>query len=277
MKKNKINNVEKEKLVSACAITLITLVITIVILIILAGITINLSLGDNGIFSTAKQAKEQYLNAQTTEEDELNNLYSQLLVASDGTISNISLETLESIINAKIEEKLQGATAVPAGTVISYMGNTAPTGYLFCNGAEYNITDYPDLAEQIKNEFGSYNYYGGDGETTFKVPDLRGEFLRGTGTATRNTGSGSNVGVHQDATKVAMMGTSTTNQAFGGYYGTDGLWTVYSRNQDVSGGSSIGFTYAANATVNTSSSFVSKPTWYTTRPTNTSVLYCIKY
>ena len=46
------------------AITLISLIITIVILIILAGIGINLSLGSNGIFNRAKEAKEE-TNKQT--------------------------------------------------------------------------------------------------------------------------------------------------------------------------------------------------------------------
>lgn len=42
------------------AITLISLVITILLLIILAGITINMTLGDNGIFTKAKNAKKMY-------------------------------------------------------------------------------------------------------------------------------------------------------------------------------------------------------------------------
>jgi len=41
-------------------ITLIALVITIVVLIILAGVAISLSLGENGIFNRAEQAKEDY-------------------------------------------------------------------------------------------------------------------------------------------------------------------------------------------------------------------------
>lgn len=53
-------------------ITLIALVITIIILIILAGIGINMAIGENGIFNRAKYAKEQYLNAQAEEEKMLN-------------------------------------------------------------------------------------------------------------------------------------------------------------------------------------------------------------
>ena len=76
---------------------------------------------------------------------------------------------------------------LPVGSVISYMGMTAPDNYLICDGTTYNISDYPFLADHIKNNFGSYNYFGGDGTTTFAVPDLRGEFLRGTG---NNGGTG---------------------------------------------------------------------------------------
>ena len=48
-------------------ITLIALVITIIILIILAGVTINLTIGENGIFNKAKQAKEDYETAVNEE------------------------------------------------------------------------------------------------------------------------------------------------------------------------------------------------------------------
>lgn len=60
------------------AITLISLVITIIILIILAGVGINLSLGENGIFRRAKEAKDKHLASVEDEQRELNELYKQL-------------------------------------------------------------------------------------------------------------------------------------------------------------------------------------------------------
>ncbi len=48
-------------------ITLIALIITIIILLILAGVTINLILGENGLFNTAKQAGEDYKQAGARE------------------------------------------------------------------------------------------------------------------------------------------------------------------------------------------------------------------
>lgn len=59
-------------------VTLIALVVTIIVLIILAGISINLILGDNGIITIAKKAKENTELAKIEEETELNELYAQL-------------------------------------------------------------------------------------------------------------------------------------------------------------------------------------------------------
>lgn len=50
----------KSKLKNSKAITLIALVITIVVMIILSGAAINLTLGQNGIFMKAKQARNDY-------------------------------------------------------------------------------------------------------------------------------------------------------------------------------------------------------------------------
>ena len=59
-------------------ITLIALVVTIIVLIILAGVSISLVLGENGIVTIAKRAKENIELAQIEEEKELNELYTQL-------------------------------------------------------------------------------------------------------------------------------------------------------------------------------------------------------
>lgn len=63
---------------------------------------------------------------------------------------------------------------LPAGIVMAYAKDTAPTGWLECNGALVSRTTYADLFAVIGTVFGV-----GDGSTTFKLPDLRGEFIRG--------------------------------------------------------------------------------------------------
>ena len=90
----------------------------------------------------------------------------------------------------------------PVGTIIAVMGKTVPNNYIACEGQIVNIKDYPELARYFNEQFGSYEYFGGDGIDTFGIPDLRGEFLRGTGTNSHeNQGSGASVGEHQNSTK----------------------------------------------------------------------------
>lgn len=65
MKKEIKNKQEK-------GITLIALVVTIVVLLILAGVSISLVINNNGVISKAKEAKNQYAEAQTNDEKQLN-------------------------------------------------------------------------------------------------------------------------------------------------------------------------------------------------------------
>ena len=162
----------------------------------------------------------------------------------------------------------------PIGTVISYMGNTAPKDYLVCDGTIYNISDYKELAEYIKVQFGSYNYFGGDGITTFAVPDLRGEFLRGTGTNSHtNQGSGASVGVHQDGTEIPNVHYNGTKLQMDVNTSETKLAVV---SEDKAIKTTGGRLWAQSSTT-TGSDNLEVRRAYTSRPTNTSVLYCIKY
>lgn len=67
-----------------------------------------------------------------------------------------------------------GGGAVPTGTVIYHAANTPPTDFIKANGAAISRTTYSDLFTAIGTTFGT-----GDGSSTFNVPDLRGEFMRG--------------------------------------------------------------------------------------------------
>ena len=82
---------EKDKNMRNKGITLIALVITIIVLLILAGVTINLTLGENGIFRTAEMAGKNYTEAQEQElagianfNNEINNIIGGLGNNSNG-------------------------------------------------------------------------------------------------------------------------------------------------------------------------------------------------
>ena len=64
--------------------------------------------------------------------------------------------------------------AAPVGSVYTFAGATVPTGWLKCNGALLSRTTYAALFAVIGTTYGA-----GDGSTTFALPDLRGEFVRG--------------------------------------------------------------------------------------------------
>lgn len=63
---------------------------------------------------------------------------------------------------------------VPSGTVLYFAGQTAPAGWLKANGAALSRTAYAALFAAIGTTYGA-----GDGRSTFNLPDLRGEFIRG--------------------------------------------------------------------------------------------------
>ena len=81
-------------------ITLVSLVVTIIILIILAGVSINLTLGKNGIITIAKQAKENTELAKIEEETGLNELYMQI-EAEGGTTGDISYDAIAKLTEFK--------------------------------------------------------------------------------------------------------------------------------------------------------------------------------
>jgi phage-related tail fiber protein len=65
-------------------------------------------------------------------------------------------------------------TVVPAGTIIAFAGSTPPPGWFVCDGSEVSRSQYRSLFGAIGTSWG-----GGDGASTFKLPDLRGRFMRG--------------------------------------------------------------------------------------------------
>ena len=92
----------KEILKKNQAITLVSLVVTIIILIILAGVSLNLTLGQNGIITKAKQAKENTELAKIEEETALNELYMQM-ESEGGVTGNISYDAIAKLVEFKRE------------------------------------------------------------------------------------------------------------------------------------------------------------------------------
>jgi microcystin-dependent protein len=104
------------------------------------------------------------------------------------------------------------------GHVVFFATSTAPTGFLKANGAAVSRSTYAALFALIGTSFGS-----GNGSTTFNIPDLRGEFLRGYDDG-RGIDSGRSFGSYQKGTfmnidcgsTLAVVGNSTSSSGAAG-------------------------------------------------------------
>lgn len=94
-------------------------------------------------------------------------------VPDDGNITGFVTELTEALQNF-IAPFISGVSGVPSGVVSPFGGPTAPAGWLECNGAAVSRTTYAALFAAVGTTHGA-----GDGSTTFNVPDLRGEVVRG--------------------------------------------------------------------------------------------------
>ncbi len=142
----------------------------------------------------------------------------------------------------------------PAGTINHFGNVTSPLGYLTCDGSAISLTTYPELFNAINTLYGI-----GDGTTTFNLPDLRGEFIRGAA-LTGTVDAGRVLGSIQLASTASnaifgVSGGSLTNEIGNG---ESPLVLVGSQQNWSAGGNT---TY----------------TRYQVRPRNIALLPCIKY
>jgi microcystin-dependent protein len=110
-----------------------------------------------------------------------------------------------------------GISALPVGAVVPYAANSAPTGFLVCDGTAVSRSTYSTLYGIIGVTYGA-----GDGETTFNLPNLEGRFPMGVdaGNALATTGGGTatlveaNLPAHTHGyTRVASVSTTISTSA----------------------------------------------------------------
>mgnify|MGYP005774874153 CR=1 FL=1 len=132
-KKNQKTRKNMNLIINNKGITLIALVITIIVLLILAGVTINLTLGENGIFRTAEQAGRNYTQAQEQELAGLANF--------ENTINNI-IGGINTPTVVEEENFADAVTATNYGDYVDYPidlngdGNTTNDWRIFYNNGE---------------------------------------------------------------------------------------------------------------------------------------------
>ena len=87
-------------------------------------------------------------------------------VSSKDAVNKSQLDALQTAIAPSL---------IPTGTILSFGGETAPNGFLLCNGQAVSRTTYSALFAVTGTTFGV-----GDGSTTFNLPNFSDKFLQGT-------------------------------------------------------------------------------------------------
>ena len=190
----------------------------------------------------------------------------------------------------------------PPGMVAHFARSSAPTGWIKANGAAVSRATYAALFSAIGTTFGS-----GDGSTTFNLPDLRAEFIRGwddgrgvdqsrgfgsyqgdENKSHNHTATTSESGSHSHAITVNASGSHSHNIYGNDLIGADWTNTV-AQNPDaaLSGTYLLGSTDAAGSHTHTATAASSGAHSHSlttsnsggteTRPRNVALLACIKY
>jgi microcystin-dependent protein len=178
-------------------------------------------------------------------------------------VGGVTLAThTESPSTLTLDSGVVFENAVQPGTVLPYAGElvliagtpapSAPTGYLFCDGSAVSRSTYASLFSAISTNWGS-----GDGSTTFNIPDLRGEFLRGLDTTEGND--------PDYATRT--LGSSQAATSFRD--GVDGAGGFLTQNSD--GSASAGNVNGPNNYAN-----ITGRNYQSVRPRNKAINYIIK-
>ncbi|WP_260620641.1 phage tail protein [Pseudomonas protegens] len=167
----------------------------------------------------------------------------------------------DTYTKAEIESIVAQSSSLPVGSMVAFPRASVPPGFLEIDGSVQSIAAYPDLAAYLGTTFNK----GDEGAGNFRLPESRGEFLRGWdhgrgADAGRNIGSYQNYDLqgHKHRTVVAFTDPAVAAAALDG---TELTTTVATQGY----GSTTSYRSLTGLTGGTE-----------TRPRNLAVMWCIK-
>lgn len=186
----------------------------------------------------------------------------QALESSDIVAGQVVCVVYDGTYYQLINISIPSDARVPAGAIVYFPANTPPTGYVKANGALLSRTTYAALwafAQASGNivasdgEWTEGKFSPGDGSTTFRIPDERGNFIRGWDDS-RGIDPGRAIGSFQADALKAHEHTTTAGASARADNFEEGWYPAYDA------GAKTGSTGDTE-----------------TRPRNTARLACIKY
>lgn len=177
----------------------------------------------------------------------------------------------DTYTKAEIESIVAQSSSLPVGSMVAFPRASVPPGFLEIDGSVQSVAAYPDLAAYLGTTFNK----GDEGAGNFRLPESRGEFLRGWDHG-RGVDAGRVIGSRQDASIVsagdaAVTGVSVVafyndlnddSAAFRARLNSDGTPTALPNVQYVGTGANISGPGIASAMY--------------VRPRNLAVMWCIK-
>ncbi len=214
------------------------------------------------------------INAATWQQDFTSLLATKANASHTHEISQVN--GLPEALAGKAPTSHTHEALTPPGAVMAFAMATPPAGWLKANGALVSRAGtYAALFSAIGVTFGT-----GDGVSTFQLPDLRGEFVRGWDDS-RGIDSGRGLGSAQgDQNKlhghpyIVSAGNGNNNSSGGLAMDYDGAFTVLPEHTGTAGNGLVSTGNPIPAIVPT---LIGGSGGNEARPRNIALNYCIKY
>lgn len=182
------------------------------------------------------------------------------LTMTNTGVMNANVAVSQGITLSMLALALQQAFC-PTGSILAFGGDSAPAGFLLCQGSAVSRTTYATLFALVGTRFGE-----GDGSTTFNLPDFRGQFLRGvTGASVKDPDAASRTAMATGGATGNNVGSIQNYQIQSHVHPTTGTGLAESGNNN------FGYATGTESQVNTDATGGNE-----TRPTNAYVNFIIK-
>ncbi|MDM8190905.1 phage tail protein [Pseudomonas koreensis] len=163
----------------------------------------------------------------------------------------------DSYTKAEVEALIAKASALPVGSIVAFPVDAPPPGFLELDNSVKSSATYPDLSAYLGGKFNK----GDEGVGNFRLPEARGEFLRGWDHG-RGVDAGRGLGSWQADDNKSHAHTVTRMQAFANASGSNPSAVVVDNgNTAVMTNFAAGFNSSGGAEA---------------RPRNIAVMWCIK-
>ena len=192
-----------------------------------------------------------------------------IVVSGDNPSTLAGMGITDSYTKAQIEAMIAQASALPVGATVAFPTGTAAPGFLELDGSVKSIALYPDLAVYLGTTFNK----GDEGAGNFRLPESRGEFLRGWDHG-RGIDAGRAIGSWQKGTMVSADSTGSGDGSTVIGLGANAALPLSSYGIDPV--SLADYPAQVTALSSASTAVSNSAVSGSTRPRNLAVMWCIK-